>query len=101
MQGLGVVLSGYIQSRLEPEKGFAGNVLSSTQSAMVKPFRLENAVKQIANHIVSLDEKGVWILRTAPEGQSQAEKVQLKIYGYKDDAAILAHMGCFRGMNQN
>lgn len=98
MQGLGVVLSGYIQSRLEPDKGFAGNILSSTQSTTVKPFRLENVtVEQIANYIVSLDEKGVWILRTAPEGQSPAEKVALKIYGYKDDAAILAHMGCAKG----
>ena len=93
MQGLGVLLSSYIQSSLEPEKGYAGNILASSESARIKPFVLENStVEQIANHIVSLDDKGAWILRTAP--QKESGNVRVEIYGYKDDAQILRKLPC-------
>ncbi len=93
MQGLGVILSGYIQSSLEPDKGYAGNILSSSESTRVKSFVLENVtVEQIANYIVSLDEKGAWILKT--ESQKPGRKINLNIYGYKDNAEVLAHLPC-------
>ena len=93
MQGLGVLLSSYIQSSLEPEKGYAGNILASSESARIKPFVLENStVEQIANHIVSRDDKGAWILRTAP--QKESGNVRVEIYGYKDDAQILRKLPC-------
>lgn len=93
MQGLGVILSGYIQASLDPSQGFAGNILSSSESTRVKPFVLENlSVEQIANYIVSLDEKGAWVLSTEP--QKPNRKISLNIYGYKDNASILAHFPC-------
>jgi hypothetical protein len=52
-------------------------------------------VKQIANNIVSLDGKGVWILYPIPEATSQIAAVRrLYIYGYSDDSRTIADLSC-------
>jgi len=96
IQGLGIILAGYIQGELRPREGYAGDILQSTDSEQVGPLDLTNVtVKQIANNIVSLDGKGVWVLYPIPENTSQIAAVRrLYIYGYSDDSRTIADLSC-------
>ena len=97
IQGLGIILSGNIYSRVNPRQGYAGNILSSLDAEKVPAFRLQNvSVKQIANHIISLGNKGMWIFYPQPEDAQQniAQHVQLSTYGYKDDKRVLETVSC-------
>jgi hypothetical protein len=63
LQGLGIILNGYIQSKLHPAEGFTGDILQSPDAEKVGPLDLTNVtVEQNANQIVSQDGKGAWIL---------------------------------------
>jgi hypothetical protein len=96
IQGLGIILNGYIYGKLRPTEGYAGDILQSPDSEQVGPLDLSNAtVTQIANHIVSLDGKGVWVLYPIPENTSQIAAVRrLFIYGYSDDSRTIADLSC-------
>ena len=96
IQGLGVILSGYIRSRLFPGRGYAGNILSSTDAEKVTAFTLQNAsVEEIADYIVSRGTKGIWLLHALSDGEEKRPRdVDLKIYGYKDDGIELESMSC-------
>lgn len=96
IQGLGIILNGNIRGKLRPTEGYAGDILQSTDSELVGPLDLSNVtVAQIANHIVSLKGKGVWILYPIPENTSQIAAVRrLYIYGYSDDSRTIADLSC-------
>jgi hypothetical protein len=93
------MLSGYITALLHPGQGHAGDILSSSDSEKTPPFSLHNvSVEQIANFIISLGSKGVWILTpTAPSelaGKVKIADLHLRTYGYKDDANYLMSNIC-------
>jgi hypothetical protein len=95
LQGLGIVLSSSINSALDPNAGSAFSILSSSDSKTIKPVSLENVtVEQIANHIVSLNGKGAWILDPNPYESGKSGKSVLHIYGYEDDARVLRNLPC-------
>jgi hypothetical protein len=101
IQGAGIVLSGYITALLHPGQGYAGDILSSSDSEKTPPVSLHNtSVEQIANFIVSLGSKGVWILTpTAPSesaGNVKITDLRLSTYGYKDDANVLRNRLCIK-----
>lgn len=96
IQGLGIILVGYIRSKLLPTEGFAGDILQSPDAEQVGPLDLTNVtVEQIANQIVSQDGKGAWILYPIPEDISQASAVRrLYVYGYSDDSHAIGNLSC-------
>jgi hypothetical protein len=96
IQGLGIILNGYIHGKLRPTEGYAGDILQSPDSEQVGPLDLSNAtVTQIANNIVSLDGKGTWVLYPVPENTSQIAAVRrLYVYGYSDDSGTIAGLSC-------
>jgi hypothetical protein len=95
-QGLGIVLAGQILARLGLTQGYAGTITSAIEADEIPPFRLHNVtVEQIANHIVTLQNRGAWILY--PPGRTMKEKAEdahLRIYGYKDDLRALEAESC-------
>ncbi len=89
MQGLGIILSGWIYSQLHPDNGFAGDILSSPDAERFPKFELRDAsVERILNQIVQLGSKGIWLLRLHPDFE-RSKEVDLHTYSYKDDASIL------------
>jgi len=96
VQGLGIILSGYIRSRLYPGQGYAGDILSSSDSEKVASFTLHNvSAEDIANAIVSRASKGVWILYAAFDGKEKLPRhIALRTYSYRDDAKILQDIPC-------
>jgi hypothetical protein len=94
MQGLGITLNAWIYSRLHPDaKGYAMNILSSLDAEQFPDFEVRDAsVEQILNKIVSLGDKGMWLLQMQ-QGSKNAENVDLHTYSYKDDVVAL-HMIC-------
>jgi hypothetical protein len=98
VQGLGIILAGYIRARLRPNEGYAGNILASTRAENVEPFTLQNVtVEQTANHIITLAGKGVWILYPVPSDRREMTAARhLYTYGYQDDAGAIARLSCSR-----
>ena len=96
IQGLGIILAGYIHGKLRPDEGYAGDILASNNAESVGPLDLRDVtVKQIANQIVSLDGKGAWILYPVPEDPARAiDARRLYVYGYSDDSRVLTELSC-------
>jgi hypothetical protein len=98
IQGLGVILAGYVQSRLSGGGGIAGDILSSPDSEVIPPFTLRNvSVEQIADYIVSKGTKGAWLLYSPGSDGKHPPRFDLRTYGYKDDLGVLKRVTC-RGM---
>lgn len=95
VQGLGIILAGYIRARLRPNEGYAGDILSSASAENVEPFTLRDVtVEETANHIVTLAGKGIWILYPVPDNPRSTVARHLYIYGYRDDARVINHLSC-------
>ena len=95
IQGLGIILAGYIHSHLYPKEGYAGDILSTPESEHIPPFTLSNVtVKQVANYIVGLKNKGVWILYPKPDQPEKTQSQQLYTYGYSDDHDLILSLPC-------
>lgn len=96
IQGIGSVLSGWIDSTLHPGQGFAGDILSSPDSERIRPFTLRKAsVEKILDYTVSLGSKGVWILhQPTVDSRGRFSDVDLHTYGYKDDSWVLKTLSC-------
>ena len=95
VQGLGIILAGYIRARLRPNEGYAGDIVSSTSAENVEPFTLHNVtVEEAANHIATLASKGLWILYPVPDHPSETSARHLYVYGYQDDAGVISALSC-------
>lgn len=88
MQGLRINLAGWIYSRLHPEAGFAGNILSSPDAEQFPMDVRDASVEQILNQIVSLGSKGIWLFRLRRDFE-HSKDVDLRTYSYKDDSRVL------------
>lgn len=85
IQGLGIILTGDIKAQLHPNEGYAGDILSSPDAETIPPFQLrDKSVEQVANYIVSLGGKGVWLLDSS----------EIRTFGYKEDAKALSGLTC-------
>jgi hypothetical protein len=74
MQGLGIILSGYIQSGLVPDQGRFGDILSNDSNEMIEPFSLRDVtMEQTADHIVTSGSKGIWYLRVPKSTSAQPD----------------------------
>jgi hypothetical protein len=93
LRAAGALLGGYIMVAAEGAKGFAGD---SPYRLSAKRFdiQLQSATTtQIANHIVSLGGKGIWVFRPV-KATAAGDESSIQIYGYEDNAADLERLAC-------
>jgi hypothetical protein len=100
-QGLGIILSGYITSRLHPGQGYAGDILDNTSAEHLAAFHLRNAsVEEILDYTVARGTKGMWLASPKTEAGRPAmstKELRLSVYAYKDDAKALEQLTCGEG----
>lgn len=96
MQDSGVILSSRLYGRLHPGQGYIGDILASPAAEKLPVFKLENvSVEDIADHIVSLGSKGIWIFYQPAENQQAPDgQVELSTYSYVDDNIALLTQPC-------
>lgn len=101
IQGLGIILSSRIYGLLHPGAGYAGNIVSPVDAEKINPFTLDNVnVEQTANYIVSLGNRGLWILYPVPgDHQHIADIPRLYTFGYADDGQVLSKLSCSNPQN--
>jgi hypothetical protein len=93
IQGLGVILAGYVRAVLFPGEGYAGNIMASLDAETIPPFTLQDVTaEEVADSIVSRGSKGVWMLYQMT--RVDEKQVNLRAFGYKDDATILRKTPC-------
>ncbi len=84
MVELGSQLNMWFQSAVDPPQGFGGSILGSTND---ERFTLQAlpplTVQQIADEIVSLGSKGIWVLTTDPVQQGTEWTDEVKIEPYQ------------------
>lgn len=95
MADAGALLDGYILSVAEGGGGFAIHS-SSSPSAKTFSIKMQNATTtEIANRIVSLDRKGVWVFYPTPSRISESEgDTPIQVFAYNDNAAGLESLAC-------
>jgi hypothetical protein len=94
IQGIGIILAGYIHASLRPGEGFAGSIPSSSDAKKGTLDLTDVTVEQIANRAVLLPGKGLWILYPVPDDpRKMGDARRLYIYGY-DDWRVLPTLSC-------
>ncbi len=88
MQGLGIILTGWIYSRLHPGAGSAGDILSSPDAEQFSMDTRNASVEQILNQIVLLGSKGIWLFWLRQDFEHNKD-IDLHTDSYKDDVGIL------------
>lgn len=91
MVGLGMTLTMWMRAVIDPKWGFAMDTLSSTNeerfSVSIPPSA---TTEEIANRIVSLGSRGMWILRasaTSPTGHS-TDQIEIEPYQHYSNSVI-------------
>jgi hypothetical protein len=92
---LGSRLTGAIRMTLGNVTTFAASTLYSPTDHMLNFSGMDNAsTEDIANNIVNLDGKGIWILRSTVNPPTSAADVEAVIYSYRDDANSVRGLTC-------
>ena len=94
MVQLGTQLSMWLQAAIDPSRGFAASIGGSTND---ERFTLQTlpplTVQQIADGIVSLGSKGMWILTTDPFQRTSewTDQIQIEPYQHYSNQPVLDH----------
>jgi hypothetical protein len=96
MGDLGLRLTAYISDVIEGAGGFAIDTLGNTTDEVVTiPMMTELTTPQIANEIVKLGSKGIWIMQ-AVHGDTgpKVGSTIVKIYSYHNAVSDIARISC-------
>lgn len=95
MAGLGARLYGSMCMSMGRVSGFAASTLHSATSQTFNTVAMSRAsTEEIANSIVNLGDKGLWVLKSkVPEPKGVLDE-ELRIYSYRDDAHALSQLSC-------
>lgn len=97
MAGLAAILTGWMQAEVGHVQGFGGSILHSTTAEELRLRAIPGAsTEEIANQIVSLGSKGIWILRPTTANPAGAADEEIRAYSYKDDIGTLHNLSCGR-----
>jgi|GEM_PF-6149827 len=93
---MGMTLSGWMFTVVNPGQGFA---ISSASNGMEERVHLpaseEVSSEEIANRIVSLGSKGIWIAwQNQHQPSSETVPVRLSIFSYRDDLRNMQYFRC-------
>lgn len=95
MAGLGARLTGWMQMEVGHVPAFGGSVRHSPDAQRFQIGPISGAsTEDIANRIVNLDSKGIWILKPTIANPKGAADEQIKVYSYRDDLGSLQQLTC-------
>ena len=96
MSGIGGQLAGYLETVVDGAKGFALDILSNPDEKPLDIGVINNATtEEIANRIVLLGHKGVWIFRATPvPRQLTGMETPIEIFAYERDETQLRNVKC-------
>ena len=80
---MGVGLTMWMQAASHPDRGFGGSILGSlNDEKLTLKIPPSSSTEEIANAIVSLGSKGIWILRATPDDSDDGanDKVEIEPY---------------------
>jgi hypothetical protein len=87
---MGVFLTGWMWAVIRPGLGFMTSIAGSTNDEQFSGEAIPSATtEEIANKIVSLGSKGMWILRTSPDltNDPSNDKVEIEPYQHYSNRA--------------
>jgi hypothetical protein len=94
MNHAGALLNGYIMTVAEGAPAFAVDTMES-RSAKKFNVKMQSATtSQIADHIVSLGGKGIWVFRPVKATSPPGGEPSIRIYGYEDNTSDLERLTC-------
>jgi len=92
---LGTRLTGAIRMTLGNVETFAASTPHSANAHKISAGDMFNASsEEIANKIVNMDDKGLWIIKSAVNPPSGPANAEIKIYSYADDAELIRDINC-------
>jgi hypothetical protein len=95
MADLGARLTGWMEMEIGHVPGFAASVLHSPSSQNVEMGNVSReSTEEIADRIVTLDGKGLWIFRGTAAHPTSAADEEITVYSYTDDVASLNKLSC-------
>ena len=98
MSDMGSVLQGWISVRDDGAKGFAiDSIAGSDPEKYTLPNMQAVSPRSIANRIVTLPARGVWILSEQQATDKKPPKIILRVYSYRKDLSALERVTCSEG----
>jgi hypothetical protein len=89
MFGLGVDLTMWMRAVIDPDQGFAASILSSTSDETFNLGVIPSATtEEIANRIVTLGSKGMWIFRVTGSPTTADSTDEVEIFSYQHCADL-------------
>jgi len=95
MSSLAARLTGWMWAAANPMQGYGGSIPGSLDDEKIQLGTIrDESTEQIANRIVKLGSKGVWMLKpNKPDPKGPVDE-QIQIYSYHDSATFLGSIGC-------
>ena len=94
MSYMGAVLDGWLSTYVHPTQGWGMSWgASPTAEQLVSPALTNTSLRQVANRVVTLGYKGIWIAEEHVSANGE-RTVSLRIFSYNDDAEALEHVSC-------
>lgn len=98
MANMGMQLTGWIQMDIARVPTYAYSLASSPDDLrLTLPPMDSPSTREIAEHIVSLDGGGIWMMKPLVENPKGAKDVVITIMSYRDRPDTSAVMGCSPG----
>jgi len=95
MSYLAAQLTGWMWAAADPAQGYGGSILHSLDDEKVHLGTINGeSTEQIANRIVNLGSKGVWMLKPNTPNPKGPTDEQISIDSYHDDALFLPRLTC-------
>lgn len=95
MAELGAQLTGWMWVEVEGAKGYGGSIMSSPSAEQLKLGVMKFAsTEEIANRIVSLGSKGIWLFRPNNSKASSPMGESITTYSYHDDTFAIQTLRC-------
>jgi hypothetical protein len=94
MAGLGAQLTGWLWLQTGIANGFSSSTLYSITAKRMHFSMSSATTMEIANHIVSLDGKGMWVFKIARQTSTDSGDEMLQVFSYQEDERSLNDLSC-------
>jgi hypothetical protein len=95
MQVLGAQLTGWMWVEVGHAKGYGASIMGSLSAEQLKLGVMKFAsTEEIANRIVSLGSKGIWLLKADKSNASSPMQESITTYSYHDDTLAIQTLSC-------
>lgn len=100
MTELGERLTGYVSTVIEGAGGFFIDTIGNTDDEIVTTTTMTDlSGPQIADQIVKLGSKGIWMMNAAhSDTEAKPGSTLFRIFSYHDSANTLQHLSCLQSL---